>query len=75
MVHSQPKDYRQRRGCKLASGIKVNRHKISGCKVRTSHIVLKISVIHTSVVFFVVLGAISNFWSQLDFITQEGMGN
>ena len=34
------------------------------CKIRTSHIVLKISVVHTSVVLFDVLGEISNFWRQ-----------
>jgi len=43
--------------------------------MRNSHIVLKISVVCTSVVFCVVLGEISNFWRELKFITHEGMEN
>jgi len=59
----------------LARGIKAKRYKISGHKIRTSHIVLKISVVCTSVVFCVVLEEVSNFWRERKFITQEGMGN
>jgi len=59
----------------LARGIKAKRYKISGRKIRTSHIVLKIGVVCTSVVFCVVLGEISNFCRELKFIIQEGMGN
>jgi len=58
----------------IGKGIKAKRHKVSGHKIRTSHIVLKINVVGISVVFCVVLGEISNFWRQLEFITWEGMG-